>query len=139
MVKKIFLSKGLFFPYISLVLILSCLVVSVPAHNSAPLFAYLVPWESIYQKYQLFTSLFVHGVMEGFPGMSFELHLITNLVTIAFFGVFCERILGPSKIFILSLISAFTNIFVRLAQNSFGTGVSGISWRMCPWFPIFFI
>jgi membrane associated rhomboid family serine protease len=132
LVKKIFLSKGLYFPYVSLILILSCLVVSLAAHNSAPLFAYLVPWENIYQKYQLFTSLFVHGVMKGFRGMSFELHLITNLVTIAFFGVFCERILGPSKIFLLSLISAFINILVRLALNSFGSGVSGISWAYVP-------
>lgn len=132
MVKKVFLSKGLYFPYVSLILIISCLVVSVPAHVNAPLFAYLVPWENVYQKYQLFTSLFVHGVMAGFKGISFQLHLITNLVTIAFFGVLCERVLGPSKMFILSIISAFTNIFSRLALNSFGTGISGISWAYTP-------
>ncbi len=132
MVRKIFLSKGLYFPYISLILIMSCLVVSIPAHYSAPLFVYLVPWQNIYQNYQLFTSQFAHGVMEGFKGISFELHLITNLVSIAFFGVFCERVLGPSKMLLLSFISAFAHIITRLVLNSFGTGISGISWAYVP-------
>lgn len=132
MIRKIFLSKGLYFPYISLILIISCLVVSIPSHYSAPLYAHLVPWNSIYQNYQLFTSQFVHGNMIGFGGMSFELHLFTNLITIVFFGVFCERILGSSKILILSVISVFANIFTRLMINSFGTGISGVSWSYIP-------
>ncbi len=132
MVKKIFLSRGLCFPYISLILIISCLIVSIPAHYNAPLYSYLVPWNSVYQNYQLFTSQFVHGNMIGFGGMSFELHLFTNIITIVFFGAFCERILGSSKILILSVISVFANIFTRLMISSFGTGISGVSWSYIP-------
>lgn len=125
--------KKLGFPYVSLILIISCMIVSIPTYFKPTLYFVIGGSESTNYLWQnVFTSLFEHGnylVEIGlFQGLSLTKHLMTNILVIAIFGVISERILGTTKFLLLTVVAAFCSIITRFFLGSFGNGISGIAW-----------
>jgi len=121
---KIFRQKGLGFPYVSLGLVLSCVVISLPLFFSSEFYFVLGGGAGVNIRFwQVITSRFAHG-----GGMPLLPHLLANLIAFAFFGVVIERVLGSGRFFALSLAAFSAETVWRVVVNQWGNGASGICW-----------
>lgn len=137
MISDLLFRKRLGVPYLSLILILSCLIVSIPTYFSPKLYFVFggnsqpfYPWQNIISSQFEHGSFFVETKIQ--QGLPLLVHLLGNLLVIALFGCISERILGTKKFFILILVAATMNIFVRFIIKSYGNGISGIAWSFAP-------
>lgn len=137
MITDLLYRKRLGIPYLSFLLVISCLMVSIATCFSKNLYfvfggvdAPNYPWQN------LITCLFEHGsffVEIGIQkGLSLSRHLITNLLVVLLFGCISERVMGTKKFLILSVIAAIANDITRYTIKSYGNGISGIVWSYAP-------
>ncbi len=81
--------------------------------------------------WQLFTSAFEHGG----PGFPLPVHLALNLVLLAKTGPPAERLLGPARFLVLTLVSI---LFYCLAQRATGVEANGSSVFIWSYGPVLF-
>lgn len=137
MISDLLFRKRLGVPFLSLILILSCLIVSVPTYFSPKLyFVFGGDAHSAYPWQNVLTSQFEHGSffieMKIQQGLPLFLHLFGNLLVIALFGSISERILGTKRFLSVVLMAAITHYIVRVTIKSYGNGISGIAWSFAP-------
>lgn len=106
MVSDILYKKKLGIPYLTLILAISCILVSVPTYFYPELYD-VFGWEKpIYYPWQVVTHHLQHGSYMGL--LPLPLHLICNLTVIMTFGVISEKVLGVKRFFIGIFTSLFT-------------------------------
>lgn len=122
---KVFRQKGLGFPYVTLCLVLSCLVISIPLFFSSDFYHILGGGQGVNVNFwwQVITTRFSHG--RGIPLLP---HLLGNVIAFAFFGTVIERLLGSGRFFLLSLATFSVATAWRTIAASYGNGASGICW-----------
>jgi len=139
MLGSLYLNKKNGFPYLSFILILSCLLVSIPTYFNNEL--YYVFGGSTEPSYiwQYLSFNLEHGsyISEttGY-GLTLLVHLFSNLSIILLFGVITENTLGGKRFIVLSLSALVVHIISRFLTHSFGgNGVSGIAYSYLSFFP----
>jgi membrane associated rhomboid family serine protease len=121
---RILLHGGTGFPFVSLGLALSCIVISLPQYFHPNLYTVLSFLPANPRWWQFFTFQFSHGEpVMGVP------HLISDVLSILFFGTIIERLLGSGRFIVLSL-ATFSTCFicVELLGSTVANGASGIFW-----------
>jgi membrane associated rhomboid family serine protease len=114
-------------PPVTMLLALSCLVISIPLLLSQELYAILGYGNELGNDYwKLITSNFAHGnpastVLAPLP------HLLGNFFAIILLGALIERVLGSGRFFLLTL-ATFTTHTVWKALYGNGNGASGFCW-----------
>ncbi len=114
-------------PPVTMLLALSCLVVSVPLFFSQELYAVLGYDSGLGHDYwKLITSSFAHGgsgsmVVPAFP------HFLGNFAAIMLLGALIERVLGSGRFFLLTLATFTTHTIWKVGWGG-GNGASGFCW-----------
>ncbi|MFW6029728.1 MAG: rhomboid family intramembrane serine protease [Halanaerobiales bacterium] len=126
MLSDLYYRKKLGVPFITYILVLTCLLVTIPS--------YLNPiWYDVFggAKYPLyFWQHFTHHFQHGNPYPSqlhTLLHLAGNILVALSCGILAERVLGTKKFFILTFATVIVSIFYKFF-NFYGNGASGIVW-----------
>lgn len=113
-------------PIVSLLLIFSCLISTLPQFFLGENYSYITGQKATLKSFYLFTlSSFTHS-----PQILFN-HLIGNLLVFIFFGIVTEIIIGSRRFALISLITflATTTInYLHSTNNYLGHGASGIIW-----------
>lgn len=117
-------------PYLSLLFVLSCFLVSIPTHLNPMLYEVFGgnQWKNYFWQYLSYN--FEHGSPWG--GVPLLVHLLGNCLVIIVFGVLIERVLGRKHFFILSTLALLLHILTRWGLASTGNGASGITWGYAP-------
>ena len=124
MISDIYYRKKINTPYLSLIFIFTCLLVSIPTYFFPELYQIFNGSSQEIYLWQHITFIFEHGSNT----LPLFVHLLTNISVIAFFGVISERILGVKRFLILSL-SSFVIYYIYFHINNLsGNGASGVIW-----------
>jgi membrane associated rhomboid family serine protease len=145
MISDLLYRKKIGIPYISIILIISCLLVSIPTYISPRLYfifgSSFQGYTATYPWQNTVTSQFEHGtfyvesnIAQGLPLL---VHLFGNIIIIGVFGSIVERVVGKRRFLILSIAAASVNYLVRAMIGSWGNGASGIAFVYGP--IVFFI
>lgn len=136
MISDLVFRKKIGIPYISIILITSCLLVSIPTYFSSKYYFVfggtstpMYPWQNI------ITSQFEHGSYHGEVmgvGVPLLTHLIGNVLVILIFGSVTERIVGTNKFFIISITAGIGTFILSNIFKLYGNGASGIAWAYGP-------
>ena len=108
-IKDIYLEKR--FPIVSVTIALLCLAVTIISQlipSTYIVFAFTYP---VKYPWQLISYVFLHGIAQEFlpadfpyDPMSFAIgHVLFNLLLLLPFGILCEKIIGSTKFFLLTL------------------------------------
>ncbi len=124
MLTDILYRKKLGVPFLSLILIISCLAVSIPTYFFPQLYKVFGGGHYKFYIWQYVTMVFEHGSHD----LNIFLHLGANIIVIAFFGVLAEKILGTRKFLILTVVSAATFYSRFYLEGLHGNGISGVIW-----------
>ncbi len=114
-------------PPVTMLLALSCLVISIPLLFSEELYAILGHDSWLGNDYwKLITSSFAHGnprstILAPFP------HLLGNVLVIMLLGALIERVLGSGRFFLLTLATFTTHTIWKVLYGN-GNGASGFCW-----------
>lgn len=132
---QIYYRKKIGIPYLSLLFVLSCFLVSIPTYFNPLLYEVFGSnqWKNYF--WQHLSYNLEHGSPWG--GLPLPVHLLGNCLVIIVFGVLVERVLGRKHFFFLSVSALFLHILMRWGLGSTGNGASGITWAYAPM--VFFI
>lgn len=136
MISDLLFRKKLGIPYISIIFIFCCLLVSIPTYFFPRLYfvfgSSFQGYNDTYIWQNAITSQFEHGsfyieskIAQGLPLL---VHLFGNVIIIGVFGSLTERILGTRRFLQLTIIAALCNYIIRVLIDSYGNGASGIAW-----------
>ena len=136
MLSKFYLRKGIGFPYLSVLLFLSCLLVSIPTYLSLKYYSLFGASESATYPWQNpITSQLEHGSYMGEltgEGTPLLVHLVFNLLVILVMGILAERILGTLRFFLLTVTSGLVSYLIMILFHLYENGASGIAWAYGP-------
>ncbi len=124
MISDIYYRKKMKMPYLSLIFIFTCFLVSIPTYFFPELYKIFNGRSQPIYFWQHITFVFEHGSST----LPLFVHLLANALVIAFFGVITERILGIRRFFILSISSFLVYYFYFHVNNLSGNGASGVIW-----------
>lgn len=127
MINKILFEKSLPFPHISVSLILSCLIISIPLLISDVLYAYLAANVGLVFPWQYLTSVFAHG-----PEPPLLIHLFINLLIFIFCVATTEKLLGIWRTFLIIVIVATNLSVIRFETLNFYNGISSFIFCFVP-------
>ncbi len=136
MLSRLLYKKNLGFPYVSLFLLLSCLLVSLPTYFSINYYSLFGASDSpAYPWQNPITSQLEHGSyiteLTG-DGIPLLVHLFGNVMVILFFGVMAERLLGTFRFLLLSVIAGLVSYLLTITFRMYENGASGIVWAYGP-------
>lgn len=144
-IKDIYLEKR--FPFVSVTIALLCLAVTIISQlipSTYIIFAFTYP---VKYPWQLISYVFLHGIAREFlpadfpyDPMSFAIgHVLFNLLLLLPFGILCEKIIGSTKFFLLTLaawivdVACIFAIAISSQSDSFLTaGASGLAFSYMP-------
>lgn len=133
MLEEIYYKKKLGTPYITILLILTCTIVSIPTYFNNDLYEVFASHGKVIYWWQYFTGNFEHNIT---PKYFFWAHYLGNMFVIGLNGYLIERVVGSSKMLILTLVAlAVACIDFRIFfsdPNCTGAGASGIAWAYLP-------
>lgn len=113
-------------PIISVLLILSCLLSTIPQFFLPDLYSDITCQAATFKSYYLFTlSSFTHT-----PNMLIT-HFIGNLLVFLCFGVLTEIIIGSKRFAFITVVTFFSTTIVNYLHTTgkyVGHGASGIAW-----------
>ena len=137
MISKNVFNKNLPFPHISLSLLLSCVIISIPILFNNVLYPFLAANVGLAFPWQYLTSVFAHG-----PEPPLLFHLFINLLIIIFCVAITEKLLGTWRIFLILFVTAFVLTFIRFETYNFYNGISSFIFACAPftfvvWLKIF--
>ena len=120
-------------PYISLLLFATCSLISLFTYFDNDLFdVFCLSTKPIYW-WQYFVGAFEHSI---YPKWFFWAHYLGNMSVIFTMGILVERVIGNTRMFLVSIVSFITyiNAFQLLNKNGYDTncGISGIVWSYAP-------
>jgi membrane associated rhomboid family serine protease len=124
---KILYNKNLPFPHISLSLILSSLIISVPILFDDVLYAFLGANVGLAFPWQYLTSVFAHG-----PELPTIIHLLINLSIIVFCVAITEKLFGAWRVFLILVITISVLTFIRFETYNFYNGISSFIFAFAP-------
>lgn len=133
MLNQIYYKKPLGIPYIMIMLILTCTIVSIPTFFDNDLYEVFASHGIPIYWWQYFTGNFEHSIE---PKYFFWAHYLGNIFIIGLNGILIERLLGTRKIFMLTLMALLvaciqTRIFFAQPGDT-GAGISGVAWAYLP-------
>ncbi len=116
-------------PPVTMLLALSCLVISIPLFFSQELYAILGYDSWLGDDYwKLITSSFAHGNPGGgSAGIAPFPHMLGNVLAIVLLGALIERLLGSGRFFLLTLATFTTHTIWKVLYGG-GNGASGFCW-----------
>ncbi len=136
MLSKYYFRKGIGFPYLSVLLFLSCLLVSIPTYLSLKYYSLFGASESVAYPWQNpITSQLEHGSYLGEltgEGIPLLVHLIFNLLVILVMGILAERILGTFRFLLLTVTAGLVSYLIMILFHLYENGASGIVWAYGP-------
>lgn len=127
MLSDLYFRRKLGVPYLSLIILTSCLIVTISIKIFPELAQVLGGYKPFNYPWQYFTLVFNHGS----DNLSSFLHLFSNSMVILIFGTLTERVLGTKKFFVFTLTSALLfYLETHLVFNDWAgmNGISGIVW-----------
>ncbi len=120
-------------PIISLLLIFSCLLSTIPQFFLPYLYSDITCQAATFKSFYMFTlSSFTHT-----PSMLIT-HFVGNLLVFACFGILTEIIIGSKRFAFISVLTFFSTTIINYLNTTgkyVGHGASGIAWG----YHIFFI
>lgn len=136
MISKLLLKRHVGIPYVSFLLLLSCLLVSLPTFFNLKYYSIFGASDSpAYPWQNPITSQLEHGSYlseltgEGIPLL---VHLLGNVLVILLFGFMAERVLGTFKFIILSVTAGLVSYLLMILLHMYENGASGIVWAYGP-------
>jgi len=115
-------------PMVTYILMVIMLIVSLSTFIWPSLTGVLGGVGVISYPWQPWTAVFVHG----WPGMPMWLHLVGNLVLLAFIGPSVERRLGSVRFLAVTLLAIFVAGIVRILSGVEFNGASAFIWAYAP-------
>ncbi|WP_105615054.1 rhomboid family intramembrane serine protease [Vallitalea okinawensis] len=113
-------------PIVSILLILSCILSTVPQFFLPVIYSDIASQKATAESFYLFTlSSFTHS-----PGM-LGTHLIGNLLAFLLFGVLAEMLIGSKRFAFITVLTFFSTTLVSYLHTTsrfLGHGASGIAW-----------
>ncbi|MEJ6951980.1 rhomboid family intramembrane serine protease [Natronospora cellulosivora (SeqCode)] len=113
-------------PFITYILVLSCLLVTIPSYLNPIWYDVFGGSQNPFYFWQNFTWHLQHGSPHP-SQLHTLLHLACNLLVALSCGVLAERVLGTKKFFLLTFYTVLVAIMYRFI-NFYGNGASGIVW-----------
>jgi len=133
MLKELFYKRKLGIPWIAIILILTCSIVSLATFLNRDLYRIFSFTTKPLYWWQYFTGVFEHSI---YLPWFFWAHYLGNMSVILLFGVFVERVLGSKRMFLITLtsgvISCISFQLLNRGEYCTGSGVSGIAWAYAP-------
>jgi membrane associated rhomboid family serine protease len=120
------LKKKLGIPWITLLLFINCTLVSVSCTLFTRLYEVFAARPPKVYPWVVITTVLVHG----WTGMGIVIHLGANMVLLLTLGIPLERLMGPSRTFLLLVCGGF--LFMCLAALGGGIGASWLIWPLGP-------
>ena len=118
-------------PYITIILVLSCLLSTIGIGYFPESRLVLDGVKPITYPWQRLTAVFINSSSNQI-GMGIVELLSGNLTVLIFFGVLVENLLGKSKYALLVVAALFINILLTISQNAYGNGISGLTYALIP-------
>jgi len=110
-------------PFVSLLLILSCCVATIPQFFLDSNYSFTTGQTATLDSFYLIAlNVFTHSLEKLLN------HFIGNLLAITIFGILTETLIGSKRLALISVVSYITTISVDYLHSSGGSshGVSGI-------------
>lgn len=136
MLSKLLFKKKLGFPFVSVFLLLSCLLVTLPTYFSLKYYFLFgasatpsYPWQNP------ITSQLEHGSYLGEltgDDIPMLVYLLANVLVILLCGVLTERLLGTSRFLLLSITAGLVSYLLTVIFRMYENGASGIAWAYGP-------
>lgn len=121
------------FPFVTLQLILSCLITTIPQFFLSPVYGEFTGiFPDIRSIYLVTLSVFAHSPEHLFT------HVLFNCLTILLFGGLVEIILGSSRFSIITLITLISSTVVSYFHSTANSSTHGVS-GVCFGYIVFFI
>lgn len=126
MLKSIIFQVKRRLPIVSILLIVSCLISTIPQFFLSDSYSDITGQVATLKSFYLFTlSSFTHS-----PDILIN-HFIGNLLVFIVFGVICEIIIGSRRFALISIVTLISTTiigYIHTTDNYIGHGASGIAW-----------
>lgn len=133
MLEDIYFRKRLGIPYIAILLIITCTIVSIPTYFNNELYEVFASHGKAIYWWQYFTGNFEHSIV---PKHFFWAHYLGNMFLICLYGCFIERLIGTRRMFIFTVgalvVSCICSRIFVISPMDRGAGASGIAWAYLP-------
>jgi len=134
MIKDIFYKKKLGIPWTSVILLLTCCIVSISTAMDKQLFYVFATRIAPQYFWQYFTGTFEHLI---YPMSFFWLHFLGNMSVLILLGTIIEKIIGSKRLLLMNVVSGglvlvFFHIIFSNDVESTMVGTSGIVWSYGP-------
>ncbi len=137
MLEEIYYKRKLGMPYITLLIVITCSIVSIPTFFNHELYEVFASHGTVMFWWQYFSGNFEHclGPMNGLKEF-FWAHYLGNMFMFIVNGVILERIIGNKKMFFLIgsalIVTCIEGRIFYGAPGDTGAGASGMAWAILP-------
>jgi len=128
MLDSLFDPKKTGLPIVTLLFLSGCLIVSLPTLFLPDLYEIFGGYKPLNYPWQKWTIAFEHG----FYGFPLIVHLLGNGILLWLCGSFCEKLLGTSRFFLLTLTAMLGFALTHSLPFIDGHGASGVIWAYPP-------
>lgn len=133
MLSELTYKKRLGFPFLSLILAYSTILISLITYFNPQYLDIFGGQGSVTYSWQYLTRYFEHGTALSYTGaLSPILELLLNLLILLSLGLMCERVLGTKRYFILILGSVLVSELLGLIFSVRVSGLASIVWAFGP-------
>lgn len=133
MLEEIYYKRKIGIPIITILLILTCTIVSVPTYFNNEIYEVFASHGKVLYWWQYFTGNFEHSITTKY---FFWAHYLGNMFVIGLNGWLIERIIGSRRMLLVNLVALVIScIQFRIFfpdPTSTGAGTSGIAWSYLP-------
>lgn len=130
---KLYKNSKYGFPIVSIILIITCTIVTIPTCFENELYHIFVMQSKPYFFWQIFSGIFEHSI---FPSWFIWPHFLGNMSIVILLGILIERLIGSNKMLVLTVLAAISNVlFFQMrykGQFNQGSGASGIVYAYAP-------